>query len=49
VNKFSFKILFLYFENIENQVLEFIEVFEKKTYRDCPLIYDCLHWHLKGN
>jgi hypothetical protein len=42
------KILFI-LENIENQIIEIVEVFEKDTIESCHLISDCLHLHFKGN
>jgi hypothetical protein len=40
------KILFI-LENIENQIIEIVEVFEQDTIENCHLISDCLHF--KGN
>jgi uncharacterized membrane protein len=40
--------VFAFCENIKNQSFTSIEVL-RKTYGTCSLIYDCLHWHLKGN
>jgi hypothetical protein len=46
-NKFFFQKLFLSLENIENQIIEIVEVFEKDTIEYFHLINDCLHWCLR--
>jgi hypothetical protein len=47
--KFFFQNILFVLENIENQLIAIIEVFEKDTIEIFHLISDCLHLHFKGN